>query len=355
MESLRVLFVSRPNLYQQKGGDTLHLEQNRLFLKKLGLEIEVWDGSQDTQAFDLIHFYGLSRPAELLPLLKNKIPIVVSSIYVDYSLADRKTSTMRAFLQKGLGQHALEYLKLLGRARKGRDSWPGLEYLLEGQKGSIIKILERAQHLITASEAEYQILKKEFGYEGALSVVKLGTEHLPPLNSTKEKKDLLCVARIEPLKNQLSLIDAQKGSEWKLHLVGDAAPAHQAYLKKCKEAASSKVLFHKERNREECAAMFSKAKVHVLPSLYETTGLASLEALHYGCQIVVNDNPISRELFEDHAFYAAVEDPDSLRSAINEALQSEQEHQAWLRENFSWQKAAQEIYQIYEQVLNRKR
>ncbi len=352
MKSLQVLFVSRPNLHQQKGGDTLHLEQNRVFLQKQKVKIELWDGSQDPDQFDLIHFYGLSRPAEVLPLLKSKTPLVVSSIYVDYSEADRNTSKLRAFLQKGLGQHALDYLKLLARARKGGDHWPGWEYLMEGQKGSIRKILDRCKHLITASDAEYDLIRAEFPYQGKHSVVKLGTEHLPPMNRVSDKKDVLCVARIEPIKNQLSLIQAQEGSNWKLHLAGDAAPAHQAYLRKCKEAAGPKVLFHNHRNHEECASMYNKAKVHVLPSLYESTGLASLEALHFGCQIVVNDSPISKELFEDQAFYADVRNPEALKDKINEALHADINHSEWLHQNFSWQKAALSIRKIYDDVLN---
>jgi len=352
MKSLRVLFVSRPNLHQQKGGDTLHVEQNRAYLQKQNVQVELWDGRQDPNQFDLIHFYGLSRPAALLPLLKSKTPLVVSSIFVDYREADRSTSKLRAFLQKGLGQHALDYLKLLARARKGGDHWPGWEYFLEGQKGSIRKILDRCQHLITASNAEYELIRQEFPYRGKHSVVKLGTEHLPPMNPVNAKKDVLCVARIEPIKNQLSLIKAQEGSNWKLHLAGDAAPAHHTYLRKCKDAASSKVLFHKHRNHEECASMYNKAKVHVLPSLYESTGLASLEALHFGCQIVVNDSPISKELFEDQAFYADVQKPEALKNVINEALQSEDNHSEWLHQNFSWKRAAQAIRRIYDDVLN---
>ena len=354
MKPIKVLFVSRPNLHSQAGGDTLHLDQNRLYLKRLDVKSELWDGSQNPAEFDLIHFYGLSRPATLLPLLHSKVPIVVSSIYVDYTKADRETSRIRAFIQKGLGQHALDYLKLLGRAQQGREEWPNKDYLLEGQKGSIQKILDRADHLITASEAEFEIITKEFNYEGAHSVVRVGTEHLPPLSRSNEKRDVLCVARIEPLKNQLRLIEAQEGCEWKLHLTGDAAPAHQAYLDLCKSQAGPKVLFHAHRNQEECASMFNNAKVHVLPSLYETTGLASLEALHYGCQIVVNDSKISRELFAGHAYFANVENPLSLQEMILKALKKNEDHSAWLHENFSWTQAAQDIQGIYSAKLNVK-
>lgn len=352
MKKPKVLFVSRPNLLTQTGGDTLHLQQNSVFLQKNGVYTELWDGSQNLNDFDLIHFYGLTRPASLMPLLKSGLPIVVSSIYVDYSIADGKASKLRAHLQKLIGQYGLEYLKLLGRALKGREAWPSLSYLLEGQKGSIRKILDQCDYLITASENELGLIVQEFPFAGKYKVVPLGTEHLPPLAPAKAKKDVLCVARVEPLKNQLSLIEAQQGSEWKLHLVGDAAPAHETYLKQCKKMAGSKVLFHDSRNHEECAAMYNKAKVHVLPSFYESTGLVSLEALRYGCQIVVNDHPISRELFGDKAFYAQVDDPKSLRTTIQEALKAEGNHQKWLQDHFSWSEAAHKILAIYRKVLN---
>lgn len=354
MKGLKVLFVSRPNLLTQVGGDTLHLQQNRLYLQKLGVETSLWDGSQNLKEFQLIHFFGLSRPANLMPLLKCGLPIVVSSIYVDYQKADREASRMRATLQQLLGQHGLEYLKLLARAAKGREQWPGLAYLLEGQRGSIRKILDQSVALITASESELGIIVEDFPFAGDHYVVRLGTEHLPPLAPNKQKKDVLCVARIEPIKNQINLIRAQAGCDWKLHLVGDAAPAHVGYLNTCKTEAGPKVLFHNSRNHEECASMYNKAKVHVLPSYYETTGLASLEALHFGCQIVVNDHPISRELFGEHAFYAKVDDPKSLRQAIQKALNSTDTHKQWLHDHFSWSEAAHKILTIYRKVLNSK-
>jgi len=351
MKAIRVLFVSRPNLITQAGGDTLHLQQNRIFLKKLGIESEIWDGQQDLSQFNLIHFYGLTRPASIMPLLKSGLPIVVSSIYVDYSAADRKGSKLRAFLQRLLGQFGLEYLKLLGRALKGRETFPSWAYLSEGQKGSIRKILDSCDYLITASNAELGQIVKDFPFAGRHSIVQLGTEHLPPLNPVTDKKGVLCVARVEPLKNQLNLIKAQADADWKLHLVGDAAPAHQDYLKACKAAAGDRALFHSARNHEEISAMYNKAKVHVLPSLYETTGLVSLEALHFGCQIVVNDHSISRELFGDQAFYANVEDPKDLRRAIEDALKSNEDHRLWIRQHYTWSEAARKISSIYRKVL----
>lgn len=351
MKGPRVLFVSRPNLISQPGGDTLHLQQNRVYLQKSGVSTSLWDGSQDLAEFDLIHFYGLTRPAALMPLLKSELPIIVSSIYVDYSIADRKASRLRARLQQLIGQNGLEYLKLIARALKGRDAWPGISYLLEGQSGSIRKILDRCDYLITASESELGLIVKEYPFAGNHKVIRLGTEHLPPLNPAQEKKDVLCVARIEPLKNQAKLIEAQTGSNWKLHLVGDAAPAHQGYLKHCKSLAGPKVLFHADRNHEECASMYNKAKVHVLPSHYESTGLASLEALHFGCQIVVNNHPIARELFGDKAFYANVEKADSIREAIQKALEAQEDHRKWLHDHFSWADAAHKILAIYRKVL----
>jgi glycosyltransferase involved in cell wall biosynthesis len=351
MKLLRVLFVSRPNLNSQPGGDTLHLEQNRRYLSKLEVHSELWDGSQQPKEFDLIHFYGLTRPASLLPFLHLKIPIVVTSIFVDYSIADAMASPLRKFIQKGFGQYGLEYLKLMGRARKGREAWPNKTYLLEGQKGSIQKILDSCSSLIAASQAELDLIQKDFKYIGIKKIAPLGIEHLPPMSPLVAQKDVLCVARIEPIKNQLNLVKAQKGNSWKLHLVGDAAPAHADYLKKCQQAASMDVLFHYQRHQEECAVMYNKSKVHVLPSYFESTGLASLEALSYGCQIVVNDHPILRELFQDKATYVKVEDPKLLNKAINRALGKNEDHRQWAQETFSWAKAARKIRAAYDDVL----
>jgi glycosyltransferase involved in cell wall biosynthesis len=351
---VKVLYVSRPDNFTQPGGDSLHLEYTVRHLQKLKVECHIWRGEKvDLQEYDLIHFFNLSRPTALLPFLKGEHPpIICSSIYIDYSKSDTDSSKLRGFLQRGLGPHATEYLKTIGRSFKFKTEKLSLKYLCQGQLASVQEVLKNCQHLIGSSQAEIDIIKQNFKLEHLpSSVIPLGIEHMPPLKHQSDKSGIICVARFEPLKNQLRLIKACKQLEPILRLIGSHSRAHHGYYQACKNIAGNKVKFFGQKSHEEAALFMAQSKVHVLASHYETTGLASLEALYYGCQIVVNDHPIQREIFGDHAHYCDPLSIESITEAIQAALLDQRDHREWLVEKFSWKKKAVEIKALYSKVL----
>ncbi len=350
--SLRILFSSRPNYKTQPGGDTLHMEQSALALEKLGHTVKIWAGEKvNKQEYDLIHHFNLGRPAQALKLLSLETPMLISTIYVDYQKHEEKSSPFRRFLIRGLGSDALEYLKLMARALRQKEDWPSWYYLFNGHRASIEKLIQKSSLLITASEAEAGLLQEKYPIRQKPKCLKLGVEHLKIVD-TKVREGLLCIARFEPLKNQLNLIEALKNSDYRLSLVGEASSNHQDYLKFCQSRASKNMQFLGRVSIDQCAELYAQAKVHVLPSYYESTGLVSIEALASGCQIVVNDHPIQRELFQDRAHYCQVEDPNSILQAVEQALADTRDHQAWLRSEFSWEKSAQKLEQFYMDILS---
>ncbi len=351
---MKVLFVSRPDNFTQLGGDSLHLEYTVRYLRRLNVECDIWSGENvDLQQYDLLHFFNLSRPTAILPFLKDAHPpIICSSIYIDYGKAESDSTKLRRFLQQGLGPQAAEYLKTIGRSFKYKTERLSLNYLLEGQLASVQKVLSHCEHLITSSHAELDIIKENFNFDQLpYSVIPLGVEHMPPLKQQSEKSGIICVARFEPLKNQLRLIKACQQLKLSLRLIGSHSRAHNSFYQACRNIADNKVQFFGQKSHEEAALFMAQSKVHVLASHYETTGLASLEALFYGCQIVVSDHPIQREIFGEHAHYCDSLSSDSIAEAIQAALNDQRDHREWLIEKFSWKKKAVEIKAIYSKVL----
>lgn len=350
--SLRILFSSRSNFQKQPGGDSIHLEQNAEALRNLGHQVVIWEGESVSKGdFDIIHHFNLGRPAAALKLAKTGIPMVISSIFVDYRAHDSQASLLRRFISQGLGADAMEYLKLVARALKGREAWPPLKYLLLGHNATVQNILQNCSALVCASKAEAQLIEQFYSLPSRVANIKLGVEHLPSA-AADERSGILCIARFEPIKNQLHLIEAHREFEEPLSLVGEAAPAHQAYLNQCKKIASEKVQFYPRASFEECAHYYASAKVHVLASHYESTGLVSLEALASGCQIVVNDHPIQRELFGEHAHYCDPNKPRSIRAAIQSALADKRDHCSWVGQEFSWQKSGQRLDELYRDIVS---
>jgi len=344
---VKVALLSRATLLSQPGGDTVHMQETQRHLRNLGIEADLLlAGDPLDGKYDVLHFFNMGRPADLLPYLQADLPIVLSSIYVDYS----------AVLPRLLARHGAqegEYLKTIRRAFLGRDRWPPLHYWLSGQGGSVKRILARVDVIITATRAEAQLIETHFGTLPRLAVIPLGCEHLasPAGGDEAAREGILCVARFEPLKNQKNLIKAWQKGLPRLTLVGSASPAHRGYWQECLALAADKdIVFTGNLPAAELPAMYQSHQVHILPSFYESTGLASIEAALGGCRLVVSDHPIQRELFGNRAIYAHPRDPQCLYEALQVALQADAPDQKWLRETFSWAQAAKKLLSLYHQV-----
>jgi glycosyltransferase involved in cell wall biosynthesis len=91
-----------------------------------------------------------------------------------------------------------------------------------------------------------------------------------------------------------------------------------------------------------------------LPSWFETTGLASLEAGAMGCNLVVGKGGDTREYFKDLAWYCDAADQHTVEMALEHALN--QENSPALRElilaEYTWQKAAEKTKEAYQKALD---
>src|SRR5450432_1736370 len=90
---MKILFISRSTLFKDKGGDSIQIIQTANELRKLGVEVDIrlTNESIDYSNYDLIHFFNIIRPADILPHLSRfRKPYAVSTIYVDYSEYEKK-------------------------------------------------------------------------------------------------------------------------------------------------------------------------------------------------------------------------------------------------------------------------
>lgn len=315
------------------------------------MEINISGKKPDLQKFDLIHFYNLIRPADLRYVLNANIPLIVSSIYHDYSEYDaRHRGGVSGILYQIFGKFGLEYLKTIARWINGSDRFPGFRYLWLGQKRSMQQLLKRSSCLVATSLQEIELIRNDLGTLPPAQKINLGSEHIVGKKEKLPRQGVLCAARIEGPKNQLNLIRAMKGLDIPLILTGKAAANQQDYLAQCKSEADENVVFTGHIPEEELAERFGRAKVHALISYYETTGLSTVEALKLGCQAVITDRGAQREIFQEHAFYCDPDDVASIRQAIDKALESDTDHREWVKQNFSWEVAAREILDIYKMV-----
>jgi glycosyltransferase involved in cell wall biosynthesis len=161
------------------------------------------------------------------------------------------------------------------------------------------------------------------------------------LDSNSSRNGVLYVGRIEPHKNQLRLIRALRGTGTSLVIAGPAHPHHVRYVDQCRAEAGPEVRFLGNVPHDRLPELYRSASVHAMPSMFETTGLTSLEAALCGCGVVSTSRGYVREYFDTLAHYCNPLDLNSIRAAVIAALD---DPRPALRErilsNFTWKHAA---------------
>jgi len=217
---------------------------------------------------------------------------------------------------------------------------------------------------IAVSPVIKEDLKMRFGVD--VTMIPNGAPHAHPARgcATLEKFGLarkryvLCVARLEPAKRQLDLVEAFERAGmrgWKLALVG-AAPDGDAYHARLLERAnrSADIVLTGYQEGSALRELYTHAGLFVLPSSVEGHCIALLEAASYGVPIFASAIPanlvvpLPRDRFfpvGDTAKLAtmlrgAAVDPSRVRAQCQSVL-------AVLRTEYSWRNAAHMTRSVY--------
>jgi glycosyltransferase involved in cell wall biosynthesis len=359
---MRVVMIARPNLYSAPGGDTVQINETACALRALQVEVDVIiSGSIDYKRYDLIHFFNIIDPEDILGhIYQSGLPYVVSTIYVDYSEYDKKhRAGIIGKLSRVLPRNTIEYLKTFAKYLFKHEKVSTLRFFIKGHRKSIQYILKHASMLLPNSDSEYRRLEKDYGISQKYSVVPNAINpelfrHVDPANDF-ERDIVLCVARIEGRKNQLNVIRALKNTDFKVVFVGADSPNQPDYVAQCHEEATENMQFIPHLPQSELLQYYGRAKVHILASWFETTGLSNLEAGVLGCNLVVGKRGDVAEYFENFVYYCDPEDINSIKDAVNNAWNKESSEnlKQHILNNFTWERAAKITLTAYKNILNR--
>ncbi|WP_205509337.1 glycosyltransferase family 4 protein [Longitalea arenae] len=357
---MKIAFITRSTLFTVKGGDTFQLINTAKQLKLLGIDVDIKLTNQEIkyQQYDLLHFFNLVRPADILcHITRSKKPFVVSPNLVNYFEYDqlyRKGIAGRLF--RLLSKNNIEYIKTIARWAQRNDVLMTPSYLWKGHKKSIQTILQQAALVLPNSKLEYAQLAE---YDTALpghTVVPNGID--PNLfhwnrSQPKEPNLVLCVARIEGLKNQLNLIKALNNTKYRLVVIGNPAPNQLQYYQACRQQAAANISFLQQIPQEALAGWYQKASIHILPSWFETCGLSTLEAAVMGCSVVITDKGYTREYIGQEAAYCDPASPESILEAVKRAAVTPASItlRKKILDQYTWQQAARKTAAAYKQVL----
>ena len=357
---MKLLFIVRSTLFTAKGGDTIQVEETARELRKLGVDVDIKRTKEkiNYDSYNLLHFFNIIRPADILVhIQRSKKPFVVSTILVDYSAYDKEQrSGIAGRLFKLLPADGIEYVKTLYRSLLGRDKLVSASYLWKGQRRSIKEVLRKTKCVLVQAEKEYTDLVRWYLVAPPFAIIYNGVntglfQTGKPVS--RDENLVLCVARIEGIKNQYNLISALNNTPYKLILIGDAAPNQKKYDRQCKNIAAANISFINYLPQEQLVDYYAAANVHILPSWFEVCGLSSLEAAAMGCRVVITNNGYARAYFNDAAFYCDPSKPDSILGAVKKAMaaNSNGELQKIIFHNYTWKKTAEKTLSVYKKYI----
>jgi len=249
----------------------------------------------------------------------------------------------------------IEYMKAVARWVKNGDRIKSRYYLMNGHNKSIRHITARAGLLLPNSHSEYNRFSKNFRinhrYRKVVNAIEPSLFTADSEPNPEFTDHVLCVGRIEGRKNQLNLIKAVMETDLKLTIIGKPSPNHLDYYNECRSIAAGNpnIRFIDHLSHAELVSIYKAAKVHALPSWFETTGLSSLEAGVMGCNLVITKKGDTEEYFGDLVSYCDVVDLRSIRSALLTAYKKPKSTklQAQILQCYSWQQTAEQTLAAY--------
>ncbi len=194
------------------------------------------------------------------------------------------------------------------------------------------------------------------------------------IGADTDHKIVLFVGRIEPLKGIDGLIYAIKifikknpGKQVCLWVVGGDTSQNQekwsAELQKLEELRRAlkiptAVQFAGQQSQEQLKYYYNAAEVVVMPSHYESFGMAAAEAIACGTPVIVtNVTGISQLLDEKHKpLLTSVNNPLLLASQIEHVLENKESHETVATElrkkvqDLGWESIAKRIYEVLEKT-----
>lgn len=338
---MRVLFQIRPTHAEQGGGDTVHATRTAEELAALGVEAEVSGAlAPDLSRFDLVHLFNteLVEPTfrHTLRARAAGVPIVLTPIYWRPPLEDESFAARdRANLRE-------------------RDSL--MRHVAFGL----------ADALLPPSRAELGVITRTFPVlPRTIELMPVGVDEtfaggdgarFCARHDLALRGFVLCVGRREERKNQLRLIEACAQLELPLVLVGAEYDDRLGYAAACRELAErldADVRFFPFLPFEEVVDAYAAARVHALPSIWETIGLASLEAALAGCNVVSTRHCGVDEYLGGRAWYCDPESVDSIREAVEAAMAAPLDRAlADHVRAFTWAAAAERARAVYDTVMS---
>ncbi|MBL0333091.1 MAG: glycosyltransferase [Chlorobiota bacterium] len=343
---MKVCFIAPKTINMVSGGPLTQILNTSDSLKSLGVEISFfnqWD-KFDNQNYDLYHvFVGTMLNYDITQRLKqfNKKFVVSSIFFTKRSpIFIRSVIKIEDFINKFYSGIRTDY-------------------------GIIKQVCESSNHVLPNTNAEANLIQRGLKISAdKITVITNGVDskflHSTPdlfVKTYGVKDFILNVGHLgSKRKNVLSLIRAVKDLNVPTVIIGKIH--NNDYGNKCLyEASLNKnilIIPGLENDSEMLASAYSACKIFALPSLFETPGIAALEAAISGANIVITKFGGTFEYFKENAIYINPYNVESIRDGIIRSFNTPSNSSLTnhIKNNFLWSKVGELTLNVYDKVIN---
>jgi glycosyltransferase involved in cell wall biosynthesis len=241
-----------------------------------------------------------------------------------------------------------------------------LRSLLPGDTACVREVCRLANLVLPNTRAEARLVERGLGVENArMHVIPNGCDERfyqsTPETFVREygRKDFVLYAGHVGWgrKNLLGLIRAMKTIQRPLVVIGKVLDSE--YSRQCQtELAALKdslLIPGLPQDSDILASAYAACDTFCLPSLFETPGLAALEAGLAGAKIVITRYGGTTEYFAEHARYVDPGSVSSIRRALEQSLAAPRSDalRERIRANYLWQHAAHKLIEALSSMQPR--
>lgn len=342
---------NRSTARSHRGGDTVLMERLASGLERKGVEVTIdLEMKEDPAQYDLVHLFNFALP-QLLEIQGRRAhgvgtPFVVSTLYEDIPCFHNQSLEW--------GRCLVEYVRR-GQDRAWFDTERQLLQYIPAPRFENDWVAKNAAALYTNGKGESETVRRDYGPAVKVVETTIGYDAGQACNAEDFVQQfgvrdfIFCVGRIETRKNQLMLLKALEDVDLPIVLAGGGftyQPDYDQAVRNFKRKGQTLVL--DKLTPEMLGSAYMACRMHVLPSWYELPGLVSLEAAHYGKNVVVTDAGTSADYFGDWAFYCDPASPRSILNAVLAAYHSPAKSglSGWVSQ-YTWESAVEKTYSSY--------